>query len=54
MIKKAYPYVQDVDDALFGTINDLMCKKECPCSPKGLLNIANLDEAIATKLIDES
>lgn len=41
--------VAEIDDTLISSINEVMCKTECPCSPKGLLNLDKFDATLATE-----
>ena len=52
LLEMAYPTVAEIDDKLIGSINDVMCKAQCPCSPKGLLNLDKFDQDLADKFLD--
>jgi len=47
LLEKAYPTVAEIDEKLIGSINRVMCKAQCPCSPKGLLNLDKFDQDLA-------
>ena len=44
LLEMAYPKIAEIDDQLIGSINSVMCKAQCPCSPKGLLNLDKFDQ----------
>ena len=47
LLELAYPSVAELDSKLVGSINSVMCKAQCPCSPKGLLNLDKFDQELA-------
>lgn len=47
LLELTYPTVAEIDEQLVGSINKVMCKAQCPCSPKGLLNLDKFDQELA-------
>jgi hypothetical protein len=53
LLEQAYPTLTELDSKMIEPINKLMCRIECPCSPKGLQNLNKFDEKLAKDFQDE-